>query len=262
MNETNNLKQQHAQSSLFSGSLLFKPVSPSLFPFILQLDHKIYPTLSIVNELILSQWFQRNPEFGMIYGSWPDIEGVCIAIPLNLSGWQKLIKGEIKESDLTSRSIFDENKDSALYLHIYHIEKFNPALKKFHMVCFRALGLKVQNLLKRTPLKGISAYCVSAAGINLFYNKLNFHESRGHFQEYLLSRRKHIIIAHSVEEVKKKEIQGYRLITQAKMLVSTPKESSPVWQYLKTKNVHKPLKKQGPFIAGMNFLDTVRMSGS
>ncbi|MFH1325245.1 MAG: hypothetical protein ABIH49_00545 [archaeon] len=91
---------------------------------LLELDRKVYPTPNPVTPRILDSWFQKNPEFGIIFEENNKITGMCIVIPLNKIGWEKLINGELAESELSKETIFDNSRDKEIGIHIYHIEKF------------------------------------------------------------------------------------------------------------------------------------------
>ena len=108
------------------------------YDIVLKLDKKVYPTKNPVTKKIISSWYKNNPEFGMkIDGKR---KGLCVVIPLNKSGWTKLINGELSESKVTGKYLFDNKRDKEIGIHIYHIEKFDK-LKNFHILRDQFEGL-------------------------------------------------------------------------------------------------------------------------
>ena len=79
------------------------------FRLILDSDKKVYPTNSPVTSEIIKSWYLRNPEFGMIFEDKNGVVGMFIVIPLNKTGWEQLINGKLKESDMNSDKIFAQN---------------------------------------------------------------------------------------------------------------------------------------------------------
>ena len=205
---------------------------------LLELDKKVYPTDNPVTSKILDNWFVNNSEFGMIFKNNKDkLEGMCIAIPLNKKGWNKLINGKLAEADLNSKTIFDNKRDKEIGLHIYHIEKFSNE-KKFYEFSLKELNSILENLRKTNPklkIIGFSALCVTSQGIGLFYNKFNCRERNFINSEHILSKRGKLEIfdAKSKKELSEKLGNSYEYLNRCKMLVLFPYEPSLVWNFLK-----------------------------
>jgi len=207
------------------------------YDLILQLDKKVYPTSSPVTKKIISQWYQNNPEFGFVFENKEKMTGICVAIPLNKKGWKQLIFGKLAESELDSKTIFNNNRDSEIGIHIYHREKFNFKESKFYEKSLKQIAEIIANLrLKNPKLKiiGFSRLAVTEQGISLLYNKLNYRERGFINTEHIIQKqgKLEIINTPSKEELIKKLNQGYEYKNRCKMLVLYPNEPSIVWNYL------------------------------
>ncbi len=212
-----------------------RPINFKDYQTLLELDKKVYPTDSPVTPGILDSWYKKNPEFGIIFENSKGLGGMCIAIPLTKNGWTSLISGELAESELNEETIFDNNRDNELGIHIYHIEKFNSSTK-FYDDSLKGLSKIVSNLKESNPelkVVGFSALCVTAQGIGLFYNKFNCRERNFINSEHILDRNGQILIldSESNEEIEEKISQGYNYRNRCKMLVTCPEEISLVWKY-------------------------------
>jgi len=217
--------------------MTYRTISKEDYSKLLELDKKVYPTDDPVTPEILDQWFRNNPEFGMIFEENGEISGMCIVIPLNKNGWNKLISGELLESDLNEDTIFDNNRDSELGIHVYHIEKFGDSKKKFYEESLTGLNELIKSLKQSNSLLkviGFSGLCVTAQGIGLFYNKLNCRERDFINSEHILVKggKLEIFDSDSQEELESKLNQDYEYINRCKMLVTYPGELSPVWKFL------------------------------
>ncbi|MBU0530538.1 MAG: hypothetical protein KKC05_02590, partial [Nanoarchaeota archaeon] len=149
----------------------------------------------------------------------------------------KLTSGELSEGDLDSNTIFDNNRDSEVGIHIYHIEKFNFS-GKIHEFSLDYLSNIINSLKNNNPslsVIGFSALCVTTDGIKLFYNKLNFRERDFINTEHIIRKNGNIevIDSDSQLDIINKMNDGYEYVTRCKMLVSLPGEISIVWSYFK-----------------------------
>ncbi len=216
--------------------MIHRIVTKNDYEKLLELDKKVYPTDAPVTPKILDSWYQNNPEFGIIFEDNDKIAGMCMAIPLNESGWKKLIQGELAESQLDSSTIFKSDRDKLLGIHIYHIEKLNPNIKAFYNDLLRALSGVVNSLKKTNPklsVIGFSGLCVTSSGINLFYNKFNCKERNFLSSEHILSKNSQLIIvdSSSTKEINDFMDKGYSYNNRCKMLIAYPDEISIVWRY-------------------------------
>jgi len=196
-------------------------ISPHEYPLLLKLDKKLYPTNSPVTEAHLEVWFSKNPEFGLVLTVGDDADreyndttkpvvapifGFFVCIPLAKAAWEKLIAGEIEESDVSAQDVFDVGRDDELYLHIYHMEKdihgtagtaqpnsgqnysfVHEALRKVAEL-IEALGAEnaaAPQTTNRIRLGGISALCVSESGIRIC-ERLGFREETFVSEEYIV----------------------------------------------------------------------------
>jgi hypothetical protein len=216
----------------------FRPINQKDYPKLLELDKKVYPTDNPVTSEILNKWYKKNPEFGMIFeDDNGNLEGMCITIPLNKKGWNKLINGKLAEADLDSKTLFNNLRDKEIGLHIYHIERFSDK-KRFYEKSLAEINSVVNNLKKSNSelnIIGFSGLCVTASGIGLFYNKFNCRERKFINSEHVLRKdnKLEIFTTQSQIELSEKIKQNYEYINRCKMLVLYPDEPSIVWESLK-----------------------------
>lgn len=215
----------------------FRQINQKDYKKLLELDKKVYPTDAPVTPDILNSWYQNNPEFGIIFEADNQTKGMCIAIPLNESGWNKLINGELAESELDSSTIFKSGRDKSIGIHIYHVEKLDTTIDDFYKDSLRGLSSVINNLKKNDPdlkIAGLSGLCVTSAGIGLFYNKFNCRERNFMCSEHILSKNNKLIIVKSptMQTLNDYIRQDYAFINRCKMLIVYPNEPSIVWSYL------------------------------
>ncbi|MBS3092929.1 hypothetical protein J4466_05940 [Candidatus Pacearchaeota archaeon] len=215
-----------------------KTIRKENYRVLLELDKKVYPTDSPVTPRVLDQWYQRNPEFGMVYREKGKIVGLGIAIPLNAKAWKRLINGELAESDLNSETIFDNSKDKEIGIHVYHIEKLDKSIKEFHKTFLIDLSKIIGKLRIKNPnleIIGFSGLCVTNEGIGLLSRKLTCKEREYKCNEYILEKdnKKIVFKADSKKELDSKIADGYKLINRCQMLVTYPGEKSIVWEFFK-----------------------------
>jgi hypothetical protein len=205
------------------------------YRMILEQDRRVYPTDSPVTERIIKSWYINNPEFGMIYEDEKgNVVGDCIIIPLNSSGWKKLISGKLSESEMTEEVIFNNSRDRKLGIHGYHIEKISRDTKGFHKIVLNDLANIVRRLKSknsRLELIGVSGLCVTPSGIDLSQKKLGCKERDYPCKEHMVERDGRLVIIKS-DKISNEIEEGDKLITKCKMLVSYPGEKSLIWEYL------------------------------
>ncbi|KAL6042524.1 N-acetyltransferase domain-containing protein [Balamuthia mandrillaris] len=246
-----------------------RPVREADFDLLLSLDQKVYPCEDVTYNA-LKAWYRRNPEFGMIYDLPDDGEIVATAIfiPLNEKGWNKLINGELDEGELGPEEIFDAERDSAIGIHVYHLEKLDNKVRSFFQTAMTDLNAIIQRLreakAKRQQLAlplteeqgqqllkvvGFSGLAVTNNGIGLLFNKLNMMERDYICQQHILQRKAIRRSGHSSaadknesdltvfkcctkKELAQKLAEGYDYVNRCKMLVTYPTEPSIVWIFL------------------------------
>ena len=216
--------------------MLNHPIKKEEYKLLLKLDKKVYPTANPINKKILNNWYTKNPEFGIMFKEKGKLQGVCAAIPLTEKGWKKLTRGKLAEAELKENTIFDNKRDRAIGLHIYHIEKTNPQANQIYVESLKALKKILIALRKNNPtLKaiGFSGLCVTKEGINLFENKLNCSEKTFINKENIFENEKGQIIVKSNKTGKICAPKGYKHKNRCKMLITTPKEKSIVWNYIR-----------------------------
>jgi len=214
--------------------MIARQITPKDYNLILELDKKVYPTSKPVTKEVIASWYIRNPEFGMIFCENGKIEGVFVVIPLNKESWNRLINGNLKEAEMTDKTIFDNLKDKEIGIHIYHTEKFNQNIKDFYKYNFEELDKIIKILRsknKNLKIFGISAYSVSPPGIGL-RTKLDFKERSFISDEHILDKDKKLIVAESTKQAEDLKIKGYKYINRCQMKVLYPNEDSIVWNYL------------------------------
>ena len=204
---------------------------------ILELDKKVYPTDSPVTQEIIGQWYQNNPEFGIMFEEKNEIKAMCVAIPLNKSGWNDLTKGKLPESGLNSKTIFNNSRDKEIGIHVYHLEKLDSKIKELYKISLKEIKKIIDKLRKNNPslkIIGFSGLAVTSAGINLLYNKLNCRERNFLNDEHIMrkSNKLEIIKTNSKEDIIEKVKEGYYYLNRCKMLVLYQNEPSIVWNYL------------------------------
>lgn len=233
-----------------------RAIKPKDYGLVLDLDRKVYPTASPVSKRDIRRWYIRNPEFGMIYEKPNKICGVCIVIPLNAKAWKRLINGNLNESEMNEKDIFNNSKDQNFGLHIYHIEKIKPS-NDFHKTCLKDLALiinklriinRLRNTNKKLKLMGVSALCTSKKGIALFEKRLKFKE-RGYIcSEHIVQESNQLGSLIKVVQLDKdadiadparKKAAGCKILNRCKLLVIFPKEVSVIWKYIKNKELNK-----------------------
>ena len=202
-----------------------RPITAKDFEFIIDLDKKVYPLSGLITKKVISQWFVRNPEYGMIFEDEGKIVGVCIIIPLNREGWEKMVKGKLFEFEVREKDIF---KDNEIGLHFCHIEKLTD-IKNFTKLCFDDL----RNILGNKKVIGMSAVCVSKSGLALFKDKFNFKEREYKFDEHILEKNGKKIIADGTEEEVRKKYSDYTYHNRCELVILYPNEKSLAWEYLK-----------------------------
>jgi hypothetical protein len=204
------------------------------YNFVLKLDKKVYPTKNSVTKKIISSWYKNNPEFGIkISGKR---KGICVVIPLNESGWTKLINGKLSESNVTGKYLFDNKREKEIGIHIYHIEKFEKN-KNFYILALKQINKIIKKLRISNPklkICGLSGLCVSSSGIDLFYKKFNCRERDYIHTEHILEKKgKLICIDETKENLNSKLKSGYLYKNKCTMLILYPNEPSIVWNHIK-----------------------------
>ena len=106
-----------------------------------------------------------------------NVVAINIVIPMPISLWYKLIKGECFENtlDINWDNINEENNNKPIIIgiHIYHIEVLNWDIvgKAFYKHMLQDL-LQIANFYNH-QIKGFSGYCVTPKGNWLFKDVLN-----------------------------------------------------------------------------------------
>lgn len=150
------------------------------YQLILELDAKVYPVSkeNKINSEIIDRWYNAYPRYGMIYTNNNKIVAMAIAIPMPISIWYKLIKGECFENTLNiqwDKSNNCNNGDKSninIGIHIYHIEVLNRDIvgKGFYRHMLQDLNTISKNYNHK--IEGLSGYCVTPKGNRLFTDVL------------------------------------------------------------------------------------------
>lgn len=203
------------------------------YPLVIELDNKIYPSLEGVTVQSMHVWYERNPEFGLIFTDGPMVTGALICIPLKKSSWVSLTRGDISEARLAHKDIFDINRDNEIAIHIYHIEKLAKAITHFSKLALRELNKSVRNLcaLKASlKISGYSAFCATPQGMHLFSDALAFKEGVCVSDEHIVRSKKGVRIERGKTETVMANIApGEVYICRCSMLTLRPNDESELW---------------------------------
>ena len=154
-----------------------RQIQKSDYNLILELDAKVYPVSeeNKINFSIIDNWYNKYPKYGMIYIDTKDnnnnnnIIALAIIIPMPISIWYKLIKGEYFENNLNINwDNINNNKYIDIGVHIYHIEVLNRNIvgKEFYKIMLKDLSQISKNYCHN--IQGLSGYCVTIKGNRLF----------------------------------------------------------------------------------------------
>ncbi|KAG2449070.1 hypothetical protein HYH02_005819 [Chlamydomonas schloesseri] len=238
-------------ASQWRSQLSVKAVDASAYPGIIAADKLVYPTSNGLTEAVLSRWFGKHPEFGLIFLDQATGRTVanCIVVALCERGWHLLTEGKVTESELDGDLLFDAARDDTIGLHVYHLEKssseYPQDVPRFGMVALDAIA-EVLAALRRTrppgrPLEvcGFSGLTVTRLGCSLFSNLYGCRERAYVCKEHLLLSEDGALEVHEAET--QEELQrllqppsggngrGRTYVLRARMLVVTPDEPSLVW---------------------------------
>ena len=215
------------------------PINKGYFKRILSFDNRVYPTKSPVTSGMMSFWYKKNPDFGMVYDIGGKTIGVCAFIPLKKSSWEKVINGELSESDIRPDDIFDISKDNEIALHNYHVEKL-LLTEDYYIRIFKDLNKLIENLRKINPkikLIGVSAFATTSLGLGLFQNRLGFHEKKFVSTEHILLKDNKLALFDEKnggqKQLDKKLLNGYVYYQRCKMIILEPNDLSVVWTFIK-----------------------------
>lgn len=204
------------------------------YPWLLNLDYKIYPT---ENSLLVDQLetiIAPNVEFTFMLKQDDSEFAVASVFALKPTEWHRLITGEISEADLTTESMFNIETDSSLALHVYHIEKLDVrSTERVWPHFLSALKEKATVLREKNPaidIVGFSGLTASPSGFHLFSSKFGCLERNYKCSEKIF---KHAVtgdlyVSNDEESVPDSMI----FICSCKMLVLYPGEKSIVWDFL------------------------------
>ena len=235
------------------------------YNLILELDDKVYPVQkeNKINYEIIDKWYNKYPKYGMIYTN-PNIINnniiaMNIAIPMPISIWYKLIRGECFENTLDIKwdNINEENnkKPIIIGIHIYHIEVINRDIvgKAFYKHMLQDLS-EIANYYNH-QIKGLSGYCVTPKGNRLFKDILNCKNAddlsdktnKDNKSEFIIENLKDgkitIVECPRDIDINKPYLDNsvqppkeYKFISKCNMLYTFKKNekgiNSPVWNYL------------------------------
>jgi len=216
-----------------------RPYKKRDYKQILDQDRRVYPTAKPVTQTTINTWYERNPEFGMVYEIGSKIVGTCAVVPLNKQSWRELVEGKLLESDLDKKTIFDNLNDKEIALHFYHVEKL-LLTEKFYSRILLDLNKIVENLGKSNPklrIIGSSSFCTSSLGLDLFQDRFNYQEKGYISTEHILSKGRKLYIidakAQGQRKLEERLNNGFAYHHRCKMLVLYPDDFSLIWSYLK-----------------------------
>ncbi|KAH0613726.1 uncharacterized protein H6S33_005612 [Morchella sextelata] len=201
-------------------------VSPADLPPLLDADASLYPSPLTLSTL--SSWTSTAPSLSFKY--LPTTEstspcGVCIILPLFSMHWEALIRGELKEWDITPAHLGIE--DEAVGLHVWHIERFEAWQRdwgSFGSWAWKDLEKAVERMVVggSKGVIGYSALCVTPAGEHLFRELLGFTDSRYYSGQVVVkdagSGRTEIVEREVWERTPSEQKKG-EIVAQCRMLV-------------------------------------------
>jgi hypothetical protein len=105
------------------------PLDPSDLPALLGSDASLYPSpLTLAS---LASWTTAAPYLSLKYVLSPTSKspcGICISLPLLSHYWEFVIRGDLKEWDITPEHLWSPSNPSThgerVGLHVWHIERF------------------------------------------------------------------------------------------------------------------------------------------
>ena len=197
--------------------MLLRKIEKSDYDLILQLDSKVYPVSpeNKINSLIIDNWYNKYPEYGMIYvdqKNKSNIVAMCIIIPMEYKTWEKLIKGECFENNINVK--WDTN-DNKIGVHLYHIEVLNRNIvgKEFYKTMLKDLNQIAKKY--NHNIIGLSGYCVTVKGNQLFQKKLNcknaddLNEDKNKKSEFIIKDHNNLKIIEMLFDTDIDKINGY-----------------------------------------------------
>jgi hypothetical protein len=209
--------------------------------FISSCDRVVYPTAKPVEPTQMESWLRRCPDFGSLYfvdGDDRNVVGMTLSIPLNASGWEKLITGSLQESDIAAEHLFDPDKDTQLGVHLYHIEKrtsvFGTPFITFELHSLARAVDHLRAIQPKLTVLGFSGLAASLSGIDMLAGRLQMHEI-GFCEEHMFRKgeENRIVTAVSPEERARLEALGWVYSHRCRMLVTRAGEASPVWDVIR-----------------------------
>lgn len=207
---------------------------------VLRSDEAIYPCQSPLTKEIMSKWYVRNPDFGLIFSEGSERMGILACVPLKLSSWKELLSGLFRESQLHEGLTFDLKRDKTFALHIYHIERFSTRIRQFHRIAFTELGTRLARLSTATgwpTVAGFSALCTTPEGIQLFSRELGFKETGYVSKEHVVRHSNGQIEIRTGEEnaVRNGLSDGLEYVCRCQFLVLRPEDGSELWTMFRDK---------------------------
>ena len=224
--------------------MLLRKIEKSDYDLILNLDSKVYPVSpeNKINSSIIDNWYNKYPEYGMIYidkKNESNIVALSIIIPLKYKIWEKLIKGECFENNI---SIKWDSNDNKIGVHIYHIEVLNRNIvgKEFYKIMLRDLNIIAKKY--NHNIIGLSGYCVTVKGNRLFKEILkcknadDLNQDKNKKSEFIIKDNNDIKIIELPYDTDINKINGY--VSKCNMLYTKRNEnndkkySTPVWNFI------------------------------
>lgn len=238
-------------SSCWRTRISLAPIDSGHYQAVIDADRAVYPTTTRgLTVPTLARWYGRYPDFGMLFSRSDrkdEIVAWCIAVPLKCAAWQRLLRGELLESELDEGTLFDNTVDDELGIHIYHIEKslsYPSDLPRFGIVALEGLADVLMRLralrvpVDRPPLhvQGLSGLATSRAGVSLFANLYGCRERDAYIcKEHLLrnpasGHQLEVHEAGSVTELRELILErGLEYVVRARMMAVMRSEPSLVW---------------------------------
>lgn len=155
------------------------PLSSPDLPSLLGADASLYPSpLTLVS---LASWIDTAPYLSFKYLSSLASNspcGVCVILPLLAHHWEALVRGDLKEWDITPEHLWSPSNLSAteekVGLHVWHIERFGgwqpewSGKEGFSRYCWKDVDNAVKYMLQE-GCSGIMGYSGTKYLLTPFY---------------------------------------------------------------------------------------------
>lgn len=180
-----NVKFQRRDSTPPTMPPYLVPLDSFDLPNLLGADASLYPSpLTLIS---LASWIATAPYLSLKYLSSLTSKspcGVCVVLPLLSQHWEALIRGDLKEWDITPKHLWSPSNPSAtegrVGLHVWHIERLKDWKPEwsgkdgFGKYCWKDIDNAVKYMLQE-GCSGVIGYS------GMVYLQTQIHRNDGNF---------------------------------------------------------------------------------